>query len=66
VELKFLALDDEELKAIMYPNQAGPKPQTTKAAIDFECVISELGRKSMIRAPLNKAYAGTNRKFRAH
>ena len=55
-----LALGDAELKALMYPNPAGPKPSTTKAPIDFAHVVSELGRKSMTRALLYQEYVKAN------
>ena len=48
--VELLALGDAELKALMYPNPAGPKPSTTKVPIDFAHVVSELGGKSMTRA----------------
>jgi Transposase and inactivated derivatives len=57
---ELLALSDWELKTMMYPNQAGPKSDKTKAAIDFAHVISELGRKSVTRALLYEEYATTN------
>jgi transposase len=55
-----LALGDAELKAVMYPNPAGPKPSTTKAPIDFAHVVNELGRKSMTRALLYQEYVKAN------
>ena len=55
-----MALNDTELKALMYPNPAGPKPSTTKAAIDFAWVVGELGRKSMTRALLYREYVRAN------
>ncbi|WP_298337478.1 IS21 family transposase [Ferrimicrobium sp.] len=58
--VELLALSDTELKALMYPNPAGPKPSTTKAPIDFAWVLSELGRKSMTRALLYQEYAKAN------
>ena len=58
--IELLALGDQELTGILYPNSPGRKYALEKARLDFEYLVSELSRRGVTRTLLYREYKDNN------